>query len=153
MKFSRLMRLLVFLLTMPFAGSLLAVGGINTQPATGPAIHGYDPVAYFVAGEPQRGDKALSYDYQGVTWRFANAANKQIFIESPDAYIPQYGGHCAFAASKNAIADIDPAAWTIDKGKLYLNYNLGVRSKWRADQAVNIKKADGFWPELVKKVK
>lgn len=147
-----LMRFVVLLILISINQSVWAKNGVNTKPATGPAIHGYDPVAYFVSGEPQRGAEAFSYNYQGVTWRFSSEENKQSFIESPEAYIPQYGGFCAYAASRNYIADVDPKAWTIDSGRLYLNYSLSVRKNWLSDKKSNITKADGFWPELVEKV-
>lgn len=147
------MRLLAICALVAFTGTLHATGSINVSPASGLALHGYDPVAYFVNGEPRRGDDVFRYEYQDVTWRFSNAANKQAFIESPESYLPQYGGFCAYAASKNALADIDPAAWTIHDDKLYLNYSLNVRQRWRADRDLNIRAADKFWPELAKQVK
>ena len=153
MKFSNLMRWFVVLLSIAFTSALLAAGGINTKPSAGAAIHGYDPVAYFVEGEAKPGDKAISYQHQGIIWKFSTEKNKQSFIESPEAYIPQYGGHCAYAASKSYIADADPEAWTIHQGKLYLNYNKSVRSTWQSNRDPNINKADKNWPELLKKVK
>ena len=140
------------LLLISISTSLMAKNGFNASSQTSLAIHGYDPVAYFKEAGPQPGDEVFSYEYQGVTWQFANQQNRQSFVDSPENYLPQYGGFCAYAASKNAIADVDPLAWTIDQGKLYLNYNVGVRDRWRADQSANIIKADGFWPELVNKV-
>jgi len=148
----QLMRLITILILISINHSVLAKNGINADSKSGLAIQGYDAVAYFKQSQPQRGDEAFSHEYKGVTWRFANQHNLQSFIDTPEDYIPQYGGFCAFAASRNAIASVDPKAWTIDEGKLYLNYSLGVRNKWRGDQKSNIKKADGFWPELVKKV-
>ena len=144
------MRFLAICALVAINGSLHATDRINISPASGLALHGYDPVAYFVNGEPRRGDDVFRYEYQGVTWRFSNAANKQAFIDSPERYIPQYGGYCAYAASKNALADIDPAAWTIHNNRLYLNYSLNVRRIWRSDRDPNIKAADQFWPELAK---
>ncbi len=145
---TRLITLFILIVT---SQSVLAGNGINTKPGAGPAIHGYDPVAYFVNGEPQQGSEAYSYNHQGVTWQFSNEENKQLFIGSPESYIPQYGGFCAYAASRNYIADADPVAWTIDDGKLYLNYSLSVRETWLGDRKSNISKADGYWPELVEK--
>jgi YHS domain-containing protein len=148
----QMIRLITILILISINHSVWAKNGVNTKPAAGPAIHGYDPVAYFVSGGPRRGAEAFSYNYQGVTWRFSNEENKQSFIESPEAYIPQYGGFCSYAASRNYIADVDPKAWTVYSGKLYLNYSLSVRKNWLGDKKSNIAKADGFWPELVKKV-
>ena len=144
--------LIGILIMLSISQSVIAKNGINANAKTGLAIEGYDPVAYFKQNEARPGEEAYSYEYNGITWRFTNQQNRQSFIDAPHQYLPQYGGFCAFAASRNAIADVDPLAWTIDQGKLYLNYSLGVRNKWRTDQTPNIKKADGFWPELVKKV-
>ena len=119
----------------------------------GIAIKGYDTVAYFVNSAPQKGKQQFSHVHAGNTWLFANAANKKAFIANPAAYMPQYGGHCAFAASKNSIAPVDPKAWTIRDGKLFLNYSLTVRETWLPNVAKNIVKANQNWPALAKKVK
>ena len=58
------------------------------------------------------------------------------------------GGFCAFAVSRGYTADIDPAAWSIVDGKLYLNYSLRVQRTWEGDAAGNIRKADANWPTL-----
>ena len=119
----------------------------------GVAIKGYDTVAYFVSNKPQKGNQAFSHSYAGNTWLFANAANQKAFMANPAAYIPQYGGHCAFAASKNSVAPVDPKAWTIRDGKLFLNYSLTVREIWLPNVANNIVKANQNWPALANKVK
>ncbi len=43
------------------------------------------------------------------------------------------------------ITDIDPEAWRIVDGKLYLNYNKGIQRKWVADIPGFVIKADGEW--------
>ncbi len=144
---------LIFCLLVFINSSVFAVGGINIDSSNGLAIHGYDSVSYFISAEPQEGKPAFIYEYQGNKWAFSNEKNKQAFIANPDAYIPQYGGHCAYAASKNAIANTDPYAWTIHNKKLYLNYSIGTRTIWLPERDANIIKADKYWPELSKKVK
>jgi hypothetical protein len=44
---------------------------------------------------------------------------------------------------------IDPAAWKIVGGKLYLNYNKDVQTEWAKDIAGHIRKADANWPKIV----
>ena len=112
------------------------------------AVNGYDVVGYFTEGTHLQGQPEFSADSMGATWQFASAENRDLFIATPEAYAPQYGGHCAYAASKGALASSVPEAWTIFEGKLYLNYSLGVRDLWRQDIAGNIALADGFWPSL-----
>ena len=113
------------------------------------AIKGYDPVSYFVSAEAQKGQEQFSLVHEGNTWMFASEENKQAFIENPSAYIPQYGGHCAFAAAKNSIAPVDPEIWTIRDDKLYLNYNESVRDdRWLPEVEANIAQSDANWPSL-----
>jgi len=51
--------------------------------------------------------------------------------------------------SRGTTADIDPAAWTIENGKLYLNLSKPIRSTWQKDMRANIKKGDSNWPKLL----
>ncbi len=51
--------------------------------------------------------------------------------------------------SNGGTASIDPDAWTIVDGKLYLNYSLGVREQWSQDIPGNVAKADVNWPKLL----
>ena len=113
----------------------------------GLAIRGYDPVAYF-NGAPARGLAEHELTLDGATWRFASAENKAAFEADPARYTPQYGGHCAWAVSQGYTAPIDPEAWSVVDGRLYLNYSKSVRSRWEKDVPGNIRKADANWPGL-----
>lgn len=113
------------------------------------AINGYDPVAYFTEGKAVKGSEQHSFDWDGATFRFSSAENRQLFVDAPPKYAPQYGGYCAFAVSKGAVASTEPEAWTIVDGKLYLNYSLDVRERWREDTPGNINAADKNWPGVL----
>ncbi len=115
----------------------------------GVAIEGYDPVAYFEQGEPVAGSAEHAFEWQGATWRFASAAHRDRFAAAPEKYAPQYGGYCAFAVAKGYTASIDPEAWTVVDGKLYLNYSKKVQKKWQEDVPGHIAKADANWPKLL----
>jgi len=116
--------------------------------ADGAAIRGYDPVAYFTEEKAVAGKPEFTAEYQGATWRFASAANRDAFVADPAKYAPQYGGYCAWAVSQGYTAPIDPDAWTVRDGKLYLNYSLPVRVRWALDKDGNIAAADRNWPGL-----
>ena len=45
-------------------------------------------------------------------------------------------------------AEIDPEAWAIVDGKLYLNYDKATRDEWRQHQAANIARADENWAKM-----
>ncbi len=106
------------------------------------AIKGFDPVAYFIANQPIKGLKTISHQWHGANWHFASEANKKMFIDNPEKYAPQYGGYCAYGWAQGYAVKIEPDAWAIEGGKLYLNYSKGVQKDWDKDRAGYIKKAD-----------
>ena len=127
----------------------LAVEPVNKSFFGGVAIHGYDPVAYFENGKPVEGKKEFSLDWQDATWRFASAANRDKFKADPARYAPQYGGYCAYAVSLGSTADIDPEAWTIVDGKLYLNKSKSIQKTWAQDVPGHIQSANENWPKIL----
>lgn len=120
----------------------------NVFSVDGKAIRGYDPVAYFTDGQAVKGDSTLTYAYEGTTWQFASKEHLDAFKTDPTKYMPQYGGYCAYGTADGHKAPTQPDAWTIDNGKLYLNYNTKVRTKWNTDRPGYIEKADQNWPKL-----
>ena len=142
------------------AGSLAVAGGFvhpvaaETMTFTGfsskLALDGYDAVAYFTENKPVKGDAAYTHTHDGVEWHFASAANRDAFIADPAKYAPQYGGHCAWATAQNKVAPGDPNVWKIVDGKLYLNYNANVQTRWEKDIPGFITTADANWPGVLK---
>ena len=114
----------------------------------GIAIDGTDPVAYFTDNAPVPGSSEFTYEWGGATWQFSSAENRDLFVSNPEAYAPQYGGHCAWAVAQGYIAPTEPDAWSIVDGKLYLNYNRSIQSRWERDIPGNIVKGDSNWPEV-----
>lgn len=129
----------------------LAKDPVYTGTLSDLAVSGYDPVAYFTDGKPVEGKSDFEFEWQGATWRFANAKNLEAFKADPAVYAPQYGGYCAWAVSQGYTASSDPQAWKIVGKKLYLNYSKDVQSKWEKDPAGNIVKADKNWPAVLDK--
>ena len=117
----------------------------------GLAIRGFDPVAYFDQQKPLKGKKEFEYRYRGASWRFSSADNRERFSNDPEKYAPQYGGYCAYGMSHGYAAPIDPEAWSIIEGKLYLNYNLDIQSEWNKNIPGYILKANENWPRIPKK--
>ena len=86
----------------------------------------------------------------GATWSFASAENRATFAADPEKFAPRYGGYCAWAVSQGYTASIDPDAWRIVDGALYLNYSLAVREEWERDIPGHIASADVNWPRLLR---
>jgi len=121
---------------------------IYTDTFSDVAIDGTDTVAYFTEGRPVEGSAEFSHEWNGATWHFASAENRDLFAADPEAYAPQYGGYCAFAVSQGYTASTVPEAWDIVDGKLYLNYSLGVQDRWQGNRDNFIVAADENWPGI-----
>lgn len=114
----------------------------------GLAIRGYDPVAYFTEARAVRGRPEFHHAWHGATWRFASAAHRDAFAADPARYAPAYGGFCAWAVSEGYTAPIDPNAWRIVDGRLFLNYDRSIQRRWEADMPARITRADTNWPAV-----
>ncbi len=119
----------------------------------GLAIGGHDVVAYFSGAAPVKGVAAFKAEFKGSTFLFASQANRDAFVADPAKYAPQYGGFCAFGLAGGYKAAIDPAAFSVVDGKLYLNYNRAVQKRWGADVPGFIAKADQNWPSVAAQTK
>ncbi|HJO73469.1 MAG: YHS domain-containing (seleno)protein [Rhodospirillales bacterium] len=118
------------------AGAARADGVNNSTFIGGTAIEGHNPVAYFTEGKPVEGSSIYTYRWKGATWKFAS----------------QYGGYCAWMVSQGYTAGIDPEAWCVVDGKLYLNYSKSIQKRWVQDIPGNIAKGDANWPKIAAKL-
>ncbi len=114
----------------------------------GLAIRGYDTVAYFESGHARAGMARYSVLWKGVVWRFASEANQIRFEMNPWAYVPKFGGYCAFAMSEGQLAAGDPEIWVILDGSLFLMNSAQLRDMWRPQAAPRIARASQFWPSV-----
>ena len=120
--------------------------------ASGLALKGHDPVAYFSASAPTLGKQQFSAQHQGATYRFASAANRDAFVANPTRYAPAYGGFCAMGVALEKKLDVDPQAWRVVDGRLYLNVNKDVQKRWLDDVPGNLATAEKNWPRLKDRV-
>ena len=123
------------------------IGAVNVQD--GPAAAGHDVVAYFAVGRATPGRADLTAQHEGATYRFSNDANRDAFVAAPSRYLPQYGGYCAFGLARGYKAVIDPKAFTLVDGKLYLNYSLDIQAAWRRQKSADISLANANWPNVI----
>jgi hypothetical protein len=130
-------------------GPAHAGGSVNTGYFGGVAIMGYDPVAYFTEGQPMKGSEELAYDWLGTPWHFAKREHRELFINDPIRYAPQYGGYCVGEVAFNGVTiNIDPEAWAIVDGKLYLGYGKGLAAKLASHPETYLVKAEANWPGI-----
>jgi YHS domain-containing protein len=108
-------------------------------------LKGYDPVAYFNQGKAVMGNPSIRSTYNGATYLFASRQDKAEFDKSPAKFEPQYGGYCAYSMSQGRRHDIDPKAFHIYKGKLYVCGTPEQMKQFSANIDTNIAKADQNW--------
>ena len=146
------MLLAVTALAIPLAlpAPAMAEGGIFVgTEGEKVAVGGYDTVSYFRGtGAPVKGNARYKLTWKGAEWRFSTAENAAAFKANPLAYAPQYGGHCAWAIAQDYLAPGDPTAYDVVGGKLYLNYDQGIRGKWRKNISGFIAKGTPNWAKI-----
>ena len=138
------------LLLLMFSFQAQAKDPVYTSFFSNVAVSGYDTVAYFTDQKATKGSSKYVAEYQGAQWQFKNAENLAAFKASPEKYAPQYGGYCAWAVANNDTASGDPQQWTIENGKLYLNYDANIQARWLKDKSSLIEQADNNWPSVIR---
>lgn len=137
----------LLLLAFPVRAAGL-VSTIVTDPLTGVAIDGYDPVSYFTDASPQQGVPDFEYDWGGVPWYFENAANRDAFTRHPEVYAPQFGGHCLMSLSRGFLSDGRPQLFAVYGQRLYLFYSAANREAFLLSKRHAVEVAEGNWPRL-----
>ncbi len=121
---------------------------VVTDANTGFAIYGYDPVAYFTEHAAVRGSRDHEYVWNGVSWLFSSRANKAVFMQNPDVYAPQFGGHGALAVARGYASDGNPNVWAIYRNRLFLFYSYTARAAWTEAVDLHVERADQQWPSI-----
>jgi len=134
--------------TLTPAPNAYAADPIYTSFRNNLAVDGYDVVSFHM-GNPIKGKRKISANWNGAQWRFATVANKETFLESPEQYAPAYGGYCAWALANNKLAKGSPKYWKIIDGQLYLNFNKKIQTRWEKDTEGFIQKAEEYWPKIL----
>ena len=113
------------------------------------ALDGYDPVAYFISSRAAKGGIANGYSYKELQWNFENSENLAAFKSSPQAYIPQLGGFCAYRLADEKLVLSDPKVWYIHNEKLYLFSDEEAKTKWYMNLKMMIEKGEKEWEAVM----
>jgi YHS domain-containing protein len=131
---------------------LLAAVSLQAQKTeifapSGIALNGYDVVAFY-ENKAVKGSDTITAEWKGVKWYFSSPANKSSFLQNPQQYEPQYGGWCAYGASRGYKAPTEAATYAIINNKLYFNYNMKVKELWDKNRQAYIDSANVKWPSF-----
>ena len=122
---------------------------VVTDPLTGLAVGGIDPVGYFTDAAPIAGRPEHELPYAGVIWRFRNQGNLAAFKANPDVYMPRYGGYDPIAIGRSVAVAGNPLLWALAGDHLYLFHSEEARRRFLADPDEAIRRADGAWPAVL----
>jgi len=138
----------VFTLSAIQFPGLVSAGEVNKGYFGNVAIKGYDPVAYFTEQRAVKGNENIKHSWLGTEWQFSSESHKALFTANPVKFAPQYGGHCSDGiAYGSTTTNIDPQAWRIIDGKLYLNYDQGAAVEIEEIEG-QVDRAEKNWPEI-----
>lgn len=131
------------------AGSAMVATSALPSFAKSPlALTGYDPVTYFSGKSPKQGRAEFTAQHRGLTYQFSSSRNRDAFLANPASYAPQFDGYCAYGVSRGYKVGVDPLAYKVVAGKLYVNYSKSVQRTWSRDISGYISKAHRNWPGL-----
>ena len=87
-------------------------------------------MAYFSLSKdalPISGSEEFSSNYNGYTYLFSSAANKEAFEAGPDSYLPQWGGFCSYgvAVETRWTWESVKASGPLGNNKVWRVYDLG----------------------------
>lgn len=118
------------------------------DPLTGAALEGYDAVSYFTESAPVAGRPEFEYYWSGVPWYFASAANRDVFMRSPETYVPVFGGYAAMSMARGYLSAGNPRIYSILAGKLFLFYSSGNKDAFLLSPRDAYQKAQDNWAVL-----
>ncbi|MGD2132007.1 MAG: YHS domain-containing (seleno)protein [Maricaulaceae bacterium] len=136
------------------AGSAaLAEDEYNTSTGTtltgaGVALRGDDAVALATGLDVTAGDATFTFERDGVAYYFASEETMNQFAADPEAFMPQFGGFCAFGVAINRKLDADPHYADIVDGKLYVFLNAVAFGKYLDDKEGTLELAYANWPGM-----
>jgi YHS domain-containing protein len=117
---------------------------------------GYDMVAYFTDNAAIKGSREYTTDYHGVKYQFVSVDHLQLFMTSPEKYLPVCDGYCAWGvAEKGKRVPVNPQTYKIINGKLYLFFNgdfngkqFNTLNEWNKDEDKLLVQLPVNWSKL-----
>jgi len=152
---TQILRWITLLLTALFSLAH-AAEPVSTGWANNTAIGGKDTVSYYTqisraSHQVEQGNCRFVVQHKGANWHFASKASAEKFAANPDAYTPQYNGHCANGLSlEEGLIPTVGEVWEIFADKLYLFYGERGRQRWLAgDWKAYRAQADTAWRAIL----
>jgi len=115
-------------------------------------VGSYDLVNYFTNNTAELGTDAFTAKHDGVTYRFKSAEHLEAFQESPEKYLPAFGGWCSMTLAMGRATTPTYDNFLIIDGKLHLferTLSVNGRSLWQVDPTTNKKRASESYADYI----
>lgn len=129
------------------SSALKPVNAVEIAPDTRVMLKGADVVSYFTDAKYQQGSAQHKSTFEGVSFHFASAEHKAQFDQSPQKYLPQFGGYCANGLVYGIPWGGDADTWKMIDGKLYIFGGQGSKDAFLLDEKANVALAQKYWNE------
>jgi YHS domain-containing protein len=134
---------------LPTGAVSLSLGSAYAiDPLSGAALEGYDAVSYFTEPAPVAGRPEFEYYWADVPWYFATEANRDVFIRSPETYVPMFGGYATMSMARGFLSSGNPRIYTVLAGRLFLFYSSGNKEAFLLSPRDGFLKAQEHWTLL-----
>lgn len=152
-------RILTGLLALWLAATMAAFStkaatteAIVSDPRSGVALYGYDPVSYFIDRAARPGGAEYEFRFGGLTWRFRSEANRAAFANSPEKFVPEFGGYDPLAVGEGVPLEGNPIFFAVSEGRLFLFAREESMAKFLANPKNLLEVASSAWPAVKKKL-
>lgn len=120
----------------------------------------FDPVSYILDNKATKvgaeNARKFRFKFKNATYVFLSQDHLDAFKATPEKFLPQFGGWCAYAvAAKKEKVDIDPTSFHVQDGRLLLFYDgvfAHTKKTWLTDKEKDpkgyLKDADANWPKV-----
>lgn len=109
------------------------------------AVSGYDLVSVTSGKQAIMGRPQYRIEHEGVNYHFISERNALIFKADPKPFLPEFGGFCAYGVRMGQRHRVDPSAFEVVDGRLYLFLDRATRKLWMEDVDGNINRAEQQW--------
>ncbi|XPV77066.1 MAG: YHS domain-containing (seleno)protein [Desulfovibrio sp.] len=143
--------LVCMVIAIPVYNKITTLKTVNASLIGNVAMRGYDPVELKTNHHLLAGAEEYETVYSGAKWRFVTELNQAHFQLTPNNYMPQFGGYCAYGVAEGYLADGNPKQWVIANNKLYFFFSEGQKALWNQNQNILQQQAHRQWPKITNK--
>ncbi|MEO0635149.1 MAG: YHS domain-containing (seleno)protein [Pseudomonadota bacterium] len=125
------------------------IGPFVVDDHTGLALGGLDPVEFFLSRKAVNGDPQLQVSMRSgsltSTFYFRTVANRDAFLQSPQIYVPRFGGHCAMQLARGREVAGNPRIWALYRDRVFLFHSAALRDEWLQSPGGYAVRGESLW--------